>query len=266
MVVARRLFEREERLIEVHKELEVARRIQTSILPSEAPFSPLVSIASRYVAMTAVAGDFYDFLLIDENRMGILVADVSGHGVPAALIASMVKIAVSAQLPHAEDPARVLSGMNDILCGKMQSQFVSAAYLFLDLKSGYMRYGGAGHPALLHATHDAIDSISENGLLLGLFPRATYTMTERKLIPGSRFLLYTDGLVEACNAVEQFFGEERVREALEQARKLTAEESATLLVDRVKEWTGKRQQDDLTLIVVDVHDPLAQVRGSVEAG
>jgi sigma-B regulation protein RsbU (phosphoserine phosphatase) len=143
--------------------------------------------------------------------------------------------------------------MNGILCGKMQSQFVSAAYLFLDLKSGYMRYAGAGHPALLHATHDAIDSISENGLLLGLFPSATYTMTERKLIPGSRFLLYTDGLVEASNATEQFFGEERVREALEQARALTAEQSATLLVDRVKRWTGERQQDDLTLIVVDVH-------------
>jgi sigma-B regulation protein RsbU (phosphoserine phosphatase) len=86
-------------------------------------------------------------------------------------------------------------------------------------------------------------------------------MTERKLIPGSRFLLYTDGLVEASNATEQFFGEERVREALEQARELTAEQSATLLVDRVKRWTGtgRRQQDDLTLIVVDVHDPLAQV-------
>jgi serine phosphatase RsbU (regulator of sigma subunit) len=205
--------------------------------------------------MTAVAGDFYDFLVVDENRIGILIADVSGHGVPAALIASMVKIAVSAQLPHAADPAQVLAGMNGILCGKMQSQFISAGYLFLDLKSGQMRYAGAGHPPMLHLTSTVVESISENGLLLGLFPSATYTMTERKLIPGSRFLLYTDGLVEASNTTEQFFGEERVHETLHQTRTLTAEEGATFLVDRVKEWTGDRQQDDLTVIVVDIHDP-----------
>jgi sigma-B regulation protein RsbU (phosphoserine phosphatase) len=251
-VVIRRLFEREERLIEVSKELEVAHRIQTSILPREAPSNPLVSIAARYVAMTAVAGDFYDFLVVDENRIGVLIADVSGHRVPAALIASMVKIAVSAQLPHAEDPAHVLAAMNGILCGKMQSQFVSAAYLFLDLKGGFMRYGGAGHPPLLHSTNGIIDAISENGLLLGLFPSATYTMTERKLIPGSRFLLYTDGLAEASNASEQFFGEERVHQALHDARGLTAEQGATLLVERVREWTGDQRQDDLTVIVVDI--------------
>ena len=148
-VVVRRLFQNEEQLIALNKELEVARKIQASILPRETPQSHLVSFATRYLSMTAVAGDFYDFLLVDENRFGVLIADVSGHGVPAALGASMVKIAVSAQLPHAEDPALVLAGMNRILCGKMQSQFVTAAYLFLDLENGYLQYGAAGHPPLL---------------------------------------------------------------------------------------------------------------------
>ena len=205
--------------------------------------------------MTAVAGDFYDFLVVDEDRIGILIADVSGHGVPAALIASMVKVAISAQLPCAADPAQVLSGMNRILCGKMQSQYVTAAYLFLDLRNRVMRYAAAGHPALLYCeqTRGITGSITENGLMLGLFPHAPYSVAERKLHEGTRFLLYTDGLLEASDGTEQFFGEERVRETLVQARSLSAEQCAALLIERVQEWTSHRQEDDLTVIVVDVH-------------
>jgi phosphoserine phosphatase RsbU/P len=253
-VVARRLFDQEEQFIEINKELEIARRIQTSILPGQTPSNHLVNIATRYLAMTAVAGDFYDFLLLDENRMGILIADVSGHGVPAALIASMVKVAVSAQSPHAADPAQVLSGMNRILCGKMQNQFVTAAYLFLDLGNGLMRYAAAGHPPLLcfEQVRGATDSITENGLMLGLFPSAPYSVVERKLHQETRFLLYTDGILEASNGTEQFFGEERVREALFDARNLSAEECAALLIGRVQQWTAHRQEDDLTVIVIDI--------------
>ena len=253
-LVISRIFEREEQLIAVNKELDVARRIQTSILPREAPSSPFVTLATRYLAMTAVAGDFYDFLVVDEHRIGIVIADVSGHGVPAALIASMVKVAVWAQLPCAQDPAQVLAGMNRILCGKMQGQFVSSGYLFLDLKKQLMRYAGAGHPPLLRYERDGAEWISENGLPLGLFASASYNATERPLIPGSRFLLYTDGLIEASDSTDQFFGEERVRAVLEQAETLSAEETVALLVERVMAWSDARQQDDLTMIVIDIRD------------
>jgi sigma-B regulation protein RsbU (phosphoserine phosphatase) len=97
-VLAGRALQNEERLVELDKELEIARRIQTSILPQQMPGGPHWDIAARYLPMTAVAGDFYDFLVVDEDRLGILVADVSGHGVPAALIASMVKVAVASQI------------------------------------------------------------------------------------------------------------------------------------------------------------------------
>jgi len=251
-VVISRIFAREEQLIEVHKELEIATRIQTAILPRELPSSASITMAARYLAMTAVAGDFYDFLLPGENKIGILIADVSGHGVPAALIASMVKIAISAQLSCAEDPAQVMAGMNRVLSGKMQGQFVSAAYLYLDTEKWLLRYAGAGHPPLLQCTSDAIESVSENGLPLGLFAHAAYTAVERRLMPGSRFLLYTDGLIEASDAADEFFGEDRVRETLQDARHKTAEQLATMCVDRVTAWSGTAQQDDLTVIVIDV--------------
>ena len=251
-VVVSRIFEREEQLIEVHKELEIAQRIQTAILPRELPSSASVKMAARYLAMTAVAGDFYDFLLPGGNTVGILIADVSGHGVPAALIASMVKVAIAAQLPHADDPAQVLAGMNRVLCGKMQGQFVSAAYLFLDMENGLLRYAAAGHPPLLQYAGDAIESISENGMPLGLFAHAAYAAVEQTLVPGSRFLLYTDGLIEASDAADEFFGDERVRETLRHGKDFTPEQMATLCVDRVTAWSGLPQQDDLTVIVVDV--------------
>src|ERR1700758_673275 len=138
-----------QQLLTIQKELETARQIQMSILPSEIPKIDGLDIAARYVPMTSVAGDFYDFIVVDNKRIGIFVADVSGHGMPAALIASMLKIALSAQAAHAADPARVLLGLNQALCGKFERHYVTAAYVFLDMLKGTLTYAGAGHPPLM---------------------------------------------------------------------------------------------------------------------
>jgi phosphoserine phosphatase RsbU/P len=116
-VAARQTLERDQQLSEIQKELEVAERIQLSILPAAFPNSANFRVAARYVPMTSVAGDFYDFIVADDQRAGLLIADVSGHGVPAALIASMVKMAATAQRDHAADPSRLLAGMNAAPCG-----------------------------------------------------------------------------------------------------------------------------------------------------
>ena len=99
-----------------------------------------------------MAGDFYDFILVDEKRVGILIADVSGHGLPSALIASMLQVALTAQAAHASEPERVLSGLNQALCGKFEQNFVTAAYMFIDMEKKIMSYAGAGHPPLLFGT------------------------------------------------------------------------------------------------------------------
>ena len=140
-----RIFANEERLLAINKELEIARRIQFSILPQSVPALTGLDIAARYLPMSAVAGDFYDFLFIDEKRIGILIADVTGHGIPAALIASMLKVAFATQAHHANDPACVLTGLNRALCGKFEEHFVTAAYLFIDLENYLLRYSAAGH-------------------------------------------------------------------------------------------------------------------------
>src|SRR5277367_4764849 len=168
--------------------MEMARQIQLSILPKVIPKLQGLEIATRYLPMTSVAGDFYDFIIVDEKRIGILVADVSGHGLPAALIASMLKVALAAQSPHACDPARVLAGLNQSLCGKFKRHFATAAYVFVDMERKSMSYGAAGHPPLLlcHTSTGSASEVLENGVPLGLLPEAVYSVVEVPLEPGDK--------------------------------------------------------------------------------
>jgi sigma-B regulation protein RsbU (phosphoserine phosphatase) len=118
--------------------------------------------------MTAVAGDFYEFIPVDQRRVGILVADVSGHGVPAALIASMIKVGMQLVVPCAHDPRAVLSGLNRVISSQLRGQFVSAAYLWLDAENGKALYSAAGHPPHLRWREDKLGRIESNGLLFGV--------------------------------------------------------------------------------------------------
>ncbi len=145
-IAARRVSASQERLAAIHQELETARRIQESTLPGEPPRIPGLDLAARYVPASEVAGDFYDFLPGEGRRLGVIVADVSGHGVPAALVAAMLKVAVASQAAHAASPARVLSEINQIFHGKLKNQFITALFGDLDLDGGRFTWASAGHP------------------------------------------------------------------------------------------------------------------------
>jgi serine phosphatase RsbU (regulator of sigma subunit) len=207
--------------------------------------------------MSAVAGDFYDFLCIEEKRIGILVADVTGHGVPAALIASMLKVAFAGQAAHAHDPARVLTGLNRSLCGNFEAHFVTAAYLFVDIEKGLLHYSAAAHPPLMLASGAAgnVREIEENGLMLGMFPEAVYSTVEIRVGRGDRCLLYTDGILEAKNAAREEFGKSRCKRFLETQREIPAARFANTLLDSVAGFCGynatRAQEDDITLVVLD---------------
>jgi sigma-B regulation protein RsbU (phosphoserine phosphatase) len=250
-LVAKRSLRTEEALVAIRNELEIARRIQASILPEAMPELKGVQIAAQYVPMSQVAGDFYDFLVVDDRRVGLLIADVSGHGVPAALVASMVKVAIAAQAEHADNPAKVMAGLNSVLSGKLQGQFVTAAYLYLDLEAATGRYSAAGHPPLLHyrAAQGSVDDVVENGLILGVMPFASYESRALTLGRGDRFLLYTDGVVEADQRGEEF-GEARVKQVL--SRPLSAREICRSLEAEISAWSKGVAHDDVTIVAVDI--------------
>jgi phosphoserine phosphatase RsbU/P len=254
-VAAARTQRNEEQLLTLNKELEIARGIQAGLLPEKGFSVAGLTTASRYVPATSVAGDFYDFLPKD-GGLGILIADVSGHGVPAALSASMVKVAITAQRDWANDPARVLSGLNSILCGNLQGQFVTAGFLYLDPRRGALTYAGAGHPPLLawRGREKKVESIEENGLMLGIFPEGAYKSMTAALEPGDRFVLYTDGIAEAPSLSGEEFGMERFKDFMTQNSGRSAQDFCDGLIQHVAAWCGstsREQHDDLTLIVVD---------------
>ncbi|QNI34834.1 SpoIIE family protein phosphatase [Alloacidobacterium dinghuense] len=249
-VAARRAIQRDQQFSALQKELEVAKRIQLSILPPEFPASPYFRVAARYIPMTSVAGDFYDFLEARDGKAGLLIADVSGHGVPAALIASMVKVAANSQREHTGHPEKLLAGMNATLCGNTQSQFVTAAYVHLDAHTGKLSYAAAAHLPMLVLREGKVASVEENGLMLALFSSATYTSTTQQLKDGDRLLLYTDGIVEAESASTEQFGHERLCELLQESAKLTPDETVDLILARINAWSPS-QDDDRTVLVCD---------------
>jgi sigma-B regulation protein RsbU (phosphoserine phosphatase) len=244
-------------LLDINAEFEMARQIQLSILPHALPNLEGLEIAARYLPMTSVAGDFYDFIAIDDKHLGILIADVSGHGLPSALIASMLQVALTAQGANASEPAKVLSGLNHALCGKFTYNFVTAAYVYLDLKDNFMRYAGAGHPPLLlcRSSSGKAAKVLENGLVLGMFPGATYETLELPLEPGDRIVLCTDGIPEAPNRVQEQYGTDRLMRFMENNTSLRADQFADTFLHELSLWSEQSseqgQQDDITLLVID---------------
>jgi phosphoserine phosphatase RsbU/P len=244
----------ERRLHSIESELVIAQEIQTSILPSKNPEMKDLLVAAVYRPMTAVAGDFYDFIAVDESRAGFLLADVTGHGVPAALIASMIKVAIQSLVPCADDPREVLSGLNRILSAQLRSQLVSAAYLWVDTEKRRALYSAAGHPPLLHWRGGKLERIESNGLLLGVLPEAEYPLCEIAMQAGDRFLLYTDGVSEPENGSGEAFGEHKLEQVIRNNQLRRPAELLEHVLTEIRSWqpASTEQRDDITLVAVEV--------------
>jgi phosphoserine phosphatase RsbU/P len=253
-VAAEKVFTDERRLLSIENELAIAREIQSSILPSGVPELSRLGISAAYCPMTAVAGDFYWFIATDPNRAGFLVADVSGHGVPAALIASMIKVAMQSVVTCADDPAAVLRGVERVLCGQLRDQFVSAAYLWLDTENGKALYSAAGHPPLLRWSQGKLERVQSNGFVFGALSDGAYPVCEIPIATGDRFLLYTDGMTEPENARGESFGDRRLEEVVRENQFRPSSELSDRLLSELRQWqrASAAQQDDITLIVIDV--------------
>ena len=256
-VATRRVLANERELASLEEEMRAARRIQSSILPEAAPRIPGFTVAFRYAPMTAVAGDFYDFMPLLPRGLGIMVADVAGHGVPAALIASMLKVATFSR-DNLDDPGKLITGLNSALCCQAKGQYATAVYAYLDEANRAGRYSAAGHPPPLlwrRATQSLLP-LREGGLLLGVRSNEAYQEEEFLLETGDRLLFYTDGLLEATNPEGVEFGNARLEEFIRTQAHLSADQFAGQLLEEVLAWPGSNnkhpQSDDITIVVIDV--------------
>lgn len=250
------IVENEHRLLSIDSELALARQLQFSILPAEVPAISKLRIAAKYLPMTAVAGDFYQFIPVDDHRVGFLIADVSGHGVPAALIASMIKTAMHSVDGCANEPSEVLRRLGKVLSIDLKGQFVSAAYLWLDTETRQAKYAAAGHPPLLlwRGADRKLERIESNGLIFGVLPEFEIPQRCLDLCSGDHLLLYTDGVTEPENQAGEAFGDQRLEQVIRSEESSSANHLSKRLVSEISAWvpSSSRQQDDITLIVIDV--------------
>lgn len=243
-------------LAKIENEMSLAQGIQKSLLPKQIPDVNGVDLEIRYKSIRNVGGDFYDFRA-NETGLGILLADVSGHGVPAALIVSIVKMAFWFQKDQLDDPSLVLSSMNQILCGNIGNEFVSSCYAFLDHQNRKLMIGNAGHPPLyIWKNRDKeLLSVRPAGKIMGIKDLAAYQTDQFNFESQDRFIFYTDGIFEAAAFGGESFGEERFCRFIKDHSYLNAKEFSNLLIATVTDWCGGEDliSDDIALIVIDIH-------------
>jgi serine phosphatase RsbU (regulator of sigma subunit)/anti-sigma regulatory factor (Ser/Thr protein kinase) len=235
----------------IEQELRVAQLIQQQFLPQENPDLPGWQIGAYYGPAREVGGDFYDFIKLSDDQIGIVVGDVTDKGVPAALVMATTHSILRAEAPRLIAPSAVLTRANELLVDEMPAHmFVTCLYAVLDPASGRLRYANAGHNVPYVSTEDGVTELRATGMPLGLLPGMEYEEKEATLAVGDTVLLHSDGLAEAHNAQREMFGFPRVAA-------LTGEASdGEVLIDRLlkelQDFVGPEleQEDDITLVTL----------------
>lgn len=259
IAVSRQVAAEQAEWISMRTEMEAARKIQAAILPATTPAVSGVSIAARYSPMTSVAGDFYCFLPQGAAQLSVVLADVMGHGVPAALVASMVKVSVLASEDRKRRPGEILEDVNTMLYREAPGQYSTAVYLSIDGTSGSGSYSAAAHPPplLWRRAMKSIEQLDGGGLLLGFRPTEGYGEERFSLGARDRLLIYSDGLTEAENERGATYGDTRLRSFIQTEETLATEAFASALLADVRTWSSRdgapAQQDDITFVVMDFH-------------
>jgi serine phosphatase RsbU (regulator of sigma subunit) len=235
----------------MEQELQVARLIQRQFLPRELPELSGWQVATYYQPAKAVGGDFYDFIELPDGLIGLVCGDVTGKGVPAALVMATTHSILRGDAPQLVSPAKVLERANRLLLHDIPPQmFVTCLYGVLDPATGRLRYANAGHnPPYVH-TSDGVVELRATGMPLGAMPDMTYEEKEATLGPGDTVLLHSDGLVEAHDPERKMFGFPRLAELVGGCA--GGPELIDLLLGELDGFTGPdwEQEDDITLVAL----------------
>ena len=238
-------------------ELRMANQIQESVLPNIFPAFPDREEFDIYATMDPakeVGGDFYDFFLIDKDHLGIVIADVSGKGVPAALFMMASKIILQSCAMLGRSPAEILTRTNEAICSNNRMEmFVTVWFGILDLKTGLITGANAGHeyPAVKRGEGYELFK-TKHGMVIGAMENVTYSEYRLQLQPGDRLFLYTDGLPEATDASEEMFGVNRVLDVLNENTQCSVTDTLVRMTEAVSEFVdGAEQFDDLTMLCLE---------------
>ena len=235
----------------IEQELRVARLIQHTLLPKELPILPGWHLAKYYMPARAVGGDFYDFLDLGDQRLGIVIGDVTDKGIPAALVMATTRSIIRSIALDGLPTGKVLERANDMLCHDIPSRmFVTCLYAILDPASGRLRYANAGHDLPYRWHNGEVHELLATGMPLGLMPSFVYEESEITITPGESLLFYSDGLVESHNPQGEMFSFARLRAILR--TQTTTTNIIRTLLNALNAFTGDawEQEDDVTLVML----------------
>jgi sigma-B regulation protein RsbU (phosphoserine phosphatase) len=248
-------------------ELSIARQIQSTFLPKGDPEVKGFDIAGMNIPSSEVGGDFFDFIKIVENQLGVAIADVSGKGIPAALIMAAFRASLKAEILNNYAIRTIFQKVNRLLFESVEREmYVTAVYGVLDTKNRVLTFSNAGHnPPILRRADGSIEYLSEGGVALGVLELSTYEERPLSLFSGDVLILYTDGVTEAFSPEGEEFGLHRLVEVINENYELSARDLLNEIYERVQDFTSDSAQlDDLTMVAIKVLPPGSLFRKDVQ--
>jgi len=252
-----RQAEIETKFQEMERELLVAKEIQTRLLPKGAPQIEGFDIQGYTLPTKQVGGDYFDFIELEDKQLGVAIADVSGKGMPAALLMANFQATLRNQSLAKISPAEMVVNCNNSVCKSVEpGRFVTFFWGALNCREKSFTYVNAGHnPPFIFNKKGEISRLSDGGLILGILENSAYGQKKVKLNPGDLLLLFTDGITEAMNETQAQFEEERLIKVVEESRNLNSDQIIKKITQEVLVFQGLQPQfDDLTLVVIKVKE------------
>jgi len=237
----------------LEEEILLAQKIQFALLPGRLPATKTAAVAYKYVPMLGIGGDFVDiYHRPDAGIMGMFICDVSGHGISAALMATMVKMSLSTWGETLDRPSDTLMNIQNSMSGKLGNNFITAGISFIDLKTGRLVYSSAGHPpALILRSGGDVEVINPRGRFISELPAARFEETESELRPGDKMVLYTDGVIEARKGAVML-GDSGFHDLIREHTAKTPEAICGKVYDYVSGYTEGGLEDDFTIMVLSM--------------
>jgi serine phosphatase RsbU (regulator of sigma subunit) len=233
-------------------ELEIARQVQARLFPQRLPELESLEYAGDCVQTHQVGGDYYDFLDLGQSRLGLVLGDIAGKGIAAALLMANLQANLRSQCATAVDqPEQLLRSVNRLFYeNTADNAYATLFYSEFDDRTCRLRYANCGHlPGLVVQSDGTVTRLSSTAPVLGLFSEWPCHTAELQLSPGDLFAIYSDGITEAFNQRDEEFGEQRLLDVMTRARDLSASQIVTTVFDEVRRFSGDRQRDDVTFIV-----------------
>ncbi|OQA15961.1 MAG: Phosphoserine phosphatase RsbU [bacterium ADurb.Bin363] len=241
---------------QLEKELQIAKKIQTSLLPRQLPQIAGMDLGARMIPAKEVGGDYYNLLAFEEDKLGVWIGDVSGKSIPAAMLISMLKYALQAFTFKKEmysEPEKLVTQLNNLIVKDINPEyFITLFYTYIDIKRGEFFFTAAGHDPVIHFRRDRMrcDELRTDGVVLGVLEDYVYEQKKGICAAGDILVFYTDGVTEARDTSGNQFGLSRLKAMVSKNADLTAQDLVDRLINHVLNHSQMKFFDDITLVVV----------------